>query len=97
MRPGQPGGVWDAMTMIIIKGIVIGFVVVLALFVGMTVPLVGRIAEWLLAPGYALPEAYWGAAHDPIQILAAFLLNVVFYATLVSCVILLLKRKGAAQ
>jgi hypothetical protein len=84
------------MTTIIVRGIFIGFVMVLALFVGMTVPVVGHIAEWALGPGYALPEAYWGVAHDPFQILAAFVLNVVFYS-LLACVVLLVKRKVAAQ
>ena len=84
------------MIMIIVKGIAIGFVVVLALFVGTVVPVVGKIAERFLGPGYALPEAYWGAAHDPFQILAAFVLNVVFYS-LVACGVLIVRRKVAAQ
>jgi hypothetical protein len=43
------------------------------------------VAAWLidvaLAPGFALPSAYWGAVHDPLQFLIAAVLNVVFYTT----------------
>src|ERR1700680_4851495 len=33
-----------------------------------------------LAPGYWLPDAYWGGVPDPLQILLAISLNVSFYA-----------------
>ena len=40
-------------------------------------------AAWLfdaaLTPGFAMPEAYWGSAHDPLQFLIALTLNVAFY------------------
>ncbi len=52
---------------------------VLLLFAVMLVPSIGRLGELLLGPGYAWPEAYWGAVHDPLQLLLAFVLNVLFY------------------
>lgn len=43
----------------------------------------GTMAAWLvevaLTPGFWLPEAYWGAVHDPLQFLIAGVLNVIFY------------------
>lgn len=61
-------------------GFGLGFVVFL--FALMVVPKIGGISEALLTPGYSLPEAYWGGVHDPLQLLAAFILNVAFYAVI---------------
>ena len=95
MRVWQPGGLWDRMTKRVLLSLLLGFAIVLILFVGMITPGVSRIAERLLGPGYAIPEAYWGAAHDPLQVLAAFLLNVIFYAALIGCVLWLVKPGSA--
>jgi len=50
--------------------------------IGIAVPFAGPIVEMALAPGYILPEAYWGAAHDPLQLLVANLLNIAIYAVI---------------
>ena len=68
----------------------LGFV--LLLFAFMLVPSVGRLGELLLGPGYAWPEAYWGAVHDPLQLLLAFVLNVLFYTGVFSGVLWAWKR-----
>lgn len=78
--------------MVIVKGVAIGFALVIALFVGLFIPVTRTVADWLLTPGYALPVAYWGAAHDPLQILAAILLNIAFYSFLATCWILFRAR-----
>jgi hypothetical protein len=69
------------------------FGLVVALFMVMMVPGIGRIGELLLGPGYTLPEAYWGAVHDPLQLLLAFLLNVLFYTGVFSVLLFAGKRK----
>jgi hypothetical protein len=46
----------------------------------------------LLAPGYVLPRAYWGGTHDPLQILFALALNVIFYAVVVYFGLAVLRR-----
>ena len=51
-------------------------------------------AEWLLTPGYILPERYWGGVHDPLQILVVLVLNVVFYSAVLSIAIWLWTKVG---
>jgi hypothetical protein len=51
-----------------------------ALTLGFLVPPLRGVADMLLEPGAFLPEWYWGGLHDPLQILAALALNVIFYA-----------------
>jgi hypothetical protein len=63
----------------VLKVLAWSLALVIALFAAMFLPGVGRVAESLLGPGYALPEAYWGSVHDPIQLGIAFVLNVAFY------------------
>jgi hypothetical protein len=70
-----------------------GFGFVLFLFTVMMLPGIGRLGELLLGPGYALPEAYWGAVHDPLQLLLTFVLNVLFYAGSFLVVLWVRKRK----
>lgn len=65
----------------------LGFTLVVFLFIAMAVPEIRGVSEALLTPGYYLPVAYWGAVHDPLQLLSAFTLNVVFYA-MVSAILL---------
>ena len=63
------------------KGMVFGVVVTAAaLTLGLLVPPSQAIADVLLEPGAFLPERYWGGLHDPLQILPALVLNVIFYA-----------------
>jgi hypothetical protein len=38
-----------------------------------------HVGELILQPGEAIPLAYWGGLHDPLQILAGLLLNGLFY------------------
>jgi hypothetical protein len=80
------------MKRIVVYGFGYGLAVVLILFMAMMLPGIGRIAESLLTPGYLIPEAYWGAAHDPVQILMAFLLNVVFYSIVMTFGLLLRQK-----
>lgn len=70
-----------------------GFGFVLLLFAVMMVPRIGRLGELLLGPGYALPEAYWGAVHDPLQLLVALVLNGLFYTVLFFVALWLWKRR----
>jgi hypothetical protein len=39
-----------------------------------------RFADVILEPGYYLPNAYWGAVHDPLQLLLALVLDIGFWA-----------------
>jgi hypothetical protein len=78
-------------------GLGCGFSVVVMLFLVMMAPGVGPAAEWLLDPGYALPEAYWGATHDPIQVLTAFFLNVIFYAVVLTLALWCFTRKARGK
>jgi len=55
-------------------------VTVLALIIGSASRGLRPLGDLMLAPGYWLPEAYWGGVHDPMQILIAISLNVSFYA-----------------
>jgi len=64
----------------VLKALGLSLAFVVFLFMGMFAPRVGRVAESLLTPGYAIPEAYWGGVHDVIQLGFAFILNVAFYA-----------------
>ena len=67
----------------ILRGSLWGISTVVLIFViGLSIPGVGPVADALLAPGDALPKAYWGGVHDPFQILPAVLLNVMFYSLL---------------
>lgn len=45
---------------IIGRGAIIGMLVVIAAFIMLFVPGLGRVGEILLEPGYALPQVYWG-------------------------------------
>src|SRR5215467_14263615 len=55
-------------------------ITVVVVIVGLVVPASAPIADAVLAPGYHFPEAYWGGVHDPLQLLLALGLNVIFYA-----------------
>ena len=52
-----------------------------------------RLANVLLEPGYYLPNSYWGAVHDPLQLLSALVLNVVFWSVIYFLVISLLTAR----
>lgn len=81
----------------VLAGFGCGFGFVVLLFIVMTVPGIGHLGELLLAPGYALPEVYWGAVHDPLQLMLAFLLNVLFYAAVFWAVLWAWRRKRLAR
>ena len=59
-------------------GITFGLIVI-----GVLAEPLRAVSELLLAPGYALPRAYRGGAHDPVQILVAIVFNCVFYGCVV--------------
>jgi len=67
-------------TVLIEFGWALAFVVFL--FITTFVPVVGHLGELMLGPGYVLPEYYWGAVHDPLQLLLALMLNIGFYTCL---------------
>jgi hypothetical protein len=54
------------------------------------------VAGVILYPGYVLPKAYWGGAHDPLQILLVVALDVLFYGVAFYCLFWLWgrRRKG---
>jgi hypothetical protein len=54
-------------------------VTAIAFVVGFMFQSLRPISDAVLAPGYALPEAYWGGVHDPLQILLAVTLNITAY------------------
>ena len=69
------------------RGAGIGVLFVIVAFFMLFMPGLGRVAEVLLEPGYALPEAYWGGVHDPLQLLLVAALNCVFYAALFAAIV----------
>lgn len=78
---------------IIGRGAIIGMLVVIAAFIMLFVPRLGRVGEILLEPGYALPQAYWGGVHDPLQFVAVAGINCIFYTALFAAVVWY-RRKG---
>jgi hypothetical protein len=68
----------------ILKGLAFAIGIVVLLLVAMFVPGISGAAEWLLNPGYALPNWYWGGVPDVVQLGMVFFLNVVFYWLLAS-------------
>ena len=61
--------------------------VVIAAFIMLFVPGLGRVGEMLLEPGYALPQVYWGGVHDPLQFLAVACINWILYTALFAAVV----------
>jgi hypothetical protein len=61
------------------RAAIIATIFVIAVFVAMFIPGLQAVSEWLLGPGYALPEAYWGAVHDVLQLFLVVFLDVLFY------------------
>jgi len=57
-------------------------ITVIAFIIGLASRALEPFGDALLAPGYVLPEWYWGAVHDPLQLLLAVSLNVAFYAAI---------------
>jgi hypothetical protein len=72
------------MTRILLKGLACGSAAVIILTIMLAMPGIGRVAEVLLQPGYVLPRAYWGAAHDIAQLLLVVMLAVCFYTLVFS-------------
>lgn len=61
--------------------VILGFLVTVSAFlIGFSSRSLQRVGDMLLAPGYWIPEAYWGGAHDPLQLALAVSLNIIVYA-----------------
>jgi hypothetical protein len=60
-----------------LRGSFVGFLLVALLFIALLLPGISYLAELLLEPGYVLPRLYWGAAHDPIQLISVAFINCV--------------------
>jgi hypothetical protein len=75
-----------------LKALGFSVALVVGLLLGMLLPVLGRLAEWLLQPGYVLPQALWGGVHDLIQLSLVVVLNVVFYFIVTLTVIVLRTR-----
>lgn len=56
----------------------VGLILVL-IALGMVFEDLRPAVDFALSPGYVIPEAYWGGIHDPMQILAANILNLIVY------------------
>jgi hypothetical protein len=71
------------MSRIVLWALAAAFALTAVALIGLVGVEEGTVAEWLfgvaMTPGFALPEAYWGAVHDPLQFLIAAALNVAFY------------------
>jgi hypothetical protein len=68
------------MTTTLLRSVTLSVLTITALFVlGALFPTLIPVIDIFLLPGYFIPEAYWGGVHDPVQILTANLLNVIFY------------------
>ncbi len=52
---------------------------VFVLFAGLPCPPLTSIAEAMLAPGFWLPNWYWGGVGDPLQLVLALALDVGVY------------------
>lgn len=49
--------------------VILGYLVTVSAFlIGFSSRSLQRVGDMPLAPGYWIPEAYWGGVHDPLQV-----------------------------
>ena len=75
-----------------VRGVLATATFVAALFITLLLPGISILGDTFLEPGFFLTDAYWGWTHDPLQLLAALVLDVCFY-TIVFIIVIWIRQE----